>query len=386
MDFQTRWDIIEELGKGGQGTVYRVRDKKRYNLEEEIYPALQDSIAGLPAINTPESKQKRLETLRKAIVDLINIENPLYHSALKVLHEPKDSRDPERAKTRIAYEIQAMYSVSHPNLLKIVDYDSDGIWFVSQYHQKGSLDKNRDIYAGDFEGSLKAFRPLVHAVSEIHKLGLVHRDIKPENVFLAHDGRLVLGDFGSVFFTDSQHTRISATYENVGSRDWMPPWAMGIRIEEIKPCFDVFCLGKLLWAMVSGRPILQLWYYDKEQFNVEEIFPRSKSIKFANDLFSKCIVENETDCIPTASELLEEIDKIIDIIELGADKLNLEIERKCKVCGIGKYLVMSDGNLTRTQNYGLSPRGNMNFMIFECSHCGHVQLFSHKGSLPKAWE
>ena len=86
----------------------------------------------------------------------------------------------------------------------------------------------------------------------MHGKGLVHRDIKPENIFVDESEQLVLGDFGLVFFMDRDRTRLSDAYENVGSTDWMPGWATRMRIEEIKPSFDVFSLGKTIWSMVLG--------------------------------------------------------------------------------------------------------------------------------------
>jgi len=81
------------------------------------------------------------------------------------------------------------------------------------------------------------------------------------NIFIARDGRLVLGDFGIVFF-EGNTDRITESLERVGTRDWMPPWAhTGLRIDDVKPTFDVSCLGRVLWAMLSGRDFLPFWYW-----------------------------------------------------------------------------------------------------------------------------
>ena len=48
-------------------------------------------------------------------------------------------------------------------------------------------------------------------------------------------------------FKMEDEDRITETFENVGSRDWMPGWAMGM-LADVKPNFDVFSLGKLLWS------------------------------------------------------------------------------------------------------------------------------------------
>ena len=151
------------------------------------------------------------------------MDDPSYHGALKVLHQPEDARNAATAQERIQREIEAMATIVHPNLLTILEADPDAEWFVSQFHPHGTLAENQHRFAGKFVEALRAFRPLVEGVAELHKQGIVHRDIKPQNVFLDAAGRLILGDFGLVFFTDERHTRISGTIENVGSRDWMPP-------------------------------------------------------------------------------------------------------------------------------------------------------------------
>jgi len=258
---------------------------------------------------------------------------------------------------------------------------------VSQYHPKGTLIENQNKFVGNFIKSLRVFRQLVEGVSELHKNNIVHRDIKPQNVFLDSDDNLVLGDFGLVFFTDERHTRISGTLENVGSRDWMPAWAMGRRVEDIKPSFDIFCLGKLLWSMVSGSPFLNLWYFDKPENNIEEKFPNSKSISWVNSLLKKCIVEHEENCISNATELLAAVDEVLSNADINADRFDPKIERRCKVCGVGTYALIVDRKPAQSRNFGLETAGDRSFKIFTCNHCSHVQLFAFGGGLnPNAWQ
>lgn len=402
MEYEDRWHVIEKLDEGGQGKVYRVLDGHEFDVEKKIRPALLKAIREMGGLEYYIERAKKdfesvrkaknaarnaLEPFRKAVVDLIRMTDPNNQGALKVLHEPKEARDPERAEARVKREIEAMSKISHPNLLKILDYDVDSEWFVSEFHPKGTLIDNKDRFTGNFVGSLRAFRPLVEGVSTLHKEGYIHRDIKPQNVFLNSNNNLVLGDFGLVFFTDEQHIRISETYANVGSRDWMATWAMGIRIEEIKPTFDVFSLGKLLWAMVSKVPILQLWYFEIPKFNLEQMFPDAPYVNLVNVLFKKCIVEYEKDCLPNATALLEEVDKTLSIIDKNADLIGENIERPCKVCGIGDYEQIVDRNdLDGLEDFGFNRVSDQSFKILTCNHCGHVQLFSFRGrKTPPAW-
>jgi serine/threonine protein kinase len=208
-----------------------------------------------------------------------------------------------------------------PNLIKVLDADPAAEWYVTQYYPKGSLARNRDQFVGNLPAAVEAFRPLVAGVAKLHEAGLVHRDIKPENIFLGADDNLILGDFGLIFFADERHERLSGTVENVGSRDWMPGWAYTMKVEEVRPTFDVFSLGKLLWAMVSKYPKLPLWYFDRPNFSLERMFPESQYMYLGNQFFRKCIVEHETDCLPDAKALLEEVDQLLFSVEIRRNNL-----------------------------------------------------------------
>jgi serine/threonine protein kinase len=378
MDYTKKWDIIRVIGEGGQGKVYQVRKKSKFASDNALRTALGRMTKGVIYENT---REQEYQEFRKCILEMITGEDPSKQGALKELHRPEYARDVDLAEERIKREIEAMSTIKHPNLVQILDVDPDSKWYVSKYYSNGTLAEKSQIFKGNFRSALNSIRPLVEAVAKLPEQGYVHRDIKPQNVFIGTNDELVLGDFGLIYFDDNQHTRISNTYENVGSRDWMPPWAMGMRIEEIKPTFDVFALGKMLWSMVSGKPVLRLWYFNRPQFNIEEMFPESRHIKFANLIFAKCIVEEQKDCLPNASALLEQIDIVMRIIDSNSDMISENIKRYCKVCGIGEYMIIGDS----PRNFGITPAGSRKMKIFTCNHCGHVQLFSYE-ELPPAWK
>ena len=389
MTYEPRWKVIEAIGSGGQGRVYKVFDTKRFGTTEEFRRWFQYSLHRL-SLEKPNAStyNEDFERLENSILTLVALQDPSQYCALKVLHKPEEARDSKNAEDRIRKEIDAMAKVSHPNLLRVVDFDAEAKWFVSPFFSRGTLASHKLLFAGEFVRSLRAIRPLVAGVAELHKSGIVHRDIKPQNVFLDQNGGLVLGDFGLVFFTDEKHSRISNTFENVGSRDWMPAWAMGMRIEDIKPSFDVFSLGKLLWSMVSGLPVLRLWYYQSDQFNVEKLFPKAPFIQFANVLFAKCIVEDEADCLKDANALLSEIDNLLQRIEYNADLIGPESTIRCKVCGVGYYKIRADEN-ERTEvgsSFGFKTYSSVIYRIYTCTSCGNVQFF-HLGfeHNPKFW-
>lgn len=323
MDYLKKWRIIENLGEGGQGKVYRV-----CRLDPKLEKNCVKALHAITGISSLEERYKNLHNFIRPLSELLQLEDPANQGALKVLHSLQHSVDVEKAQERTRREIDAMSQNLHPNLIRILDVDPDSTWYVSKFYENRTLGDHKDMFKGDFPKALRAIRPLVEGVARLHKSNYVHRDIKPQNIFMDKNDNLLLGDFGLVYFEDAEHTRVSEKYENVGSRDWMPPWAMGMRIEDVRPNFDVFSLGKVLWSMVTGKTVLQFWYFDKDRFNVELLFPKSRGIQFANPLFAKCIVENEGDCMKDGKVLLSEIDSILESFEVGIDKIKSEKESK----------------------------------------------------------
>ena len=382
MQYKKRWEEIEIIGEGGQGKVIRVLDRCKILNVSAISSAI-----GVALKSGQKPDQDVEEQIRKSIVEVVHAEDPMNHGALKILHSPNEARNFKDAEERLKRELAAMKQADHPNLLKIEDHNLDEKWFVSKYYPNGTLKDRSGWFTGQVERTLTAIRPVVEGVATLHKKGLVHRDIKPENIFIDESEQLVLGDFGLVFFMNSERTRLSNTYENVGSTDWMPPWATRMRIEDIRPSFDVFSLGKTIWSMVSRTPLLRLCDYDQEEFDLIKMFPEKPEMALLNGLLGKCIVEREKDCLENANELLEEIDDLLRALRLGAGPVGEGIDRLCRVCGFGKYRLFTNKKDTKTGDFGLFPRGGNAFKIFTCNNCGHVQLFLCRSeSNPPAWE
>ncbi|MCZ6864842.1 MAG: protein kinase family protein [Candidatus Dadabacteria bacterium] len=378
MQYEERWEKLKEIGSGGQGSVSLVRNKTKFATSLMKF---QQSMELMSRHHSDEHKQKGYQDFLNLIYEFKNEEQG-YLGALKVLHTPNESRNYDSAEKRIKDEIQAMKDVTHPNLIDVVDADTNEKWFVSRYYSNGTLTDKSHLYTGNLKKALLAIRPLVEGVASLHNNGILHRDIKPDNIFLSDNNELILGDFGLVFFNDVEHTRISDTFENVGSTDWMPAWASRIRIEDINPSFDVYSLGKTLWSMVSDSPVLRLWYFNEDEFNLENKFPNTKYMQLVNELLSKCVVEKEEACeLQNADQLLEAIDEILDIIDIKADVINIS-ERKCNQCGRGKYVCL---NSYDNYNFGFTRIGDRRFNIYVCNNCGHVQLFTGSGSVPDPW-
>lgn len=334
-----------------------------------------------------ERDKKATDALIDVVLSISKAKLSANRGALKRLHALEDAPHPEGQEERIQREIEAMSKVSHPNLLKLLDSDGGQRWFVAEYHENGTLTKRQKHYEGKVEAALRAIRPVVEGVAELHESGLVHRDIKPDNIFVAADNRLVLGDFGLIFFDDDDHRRVSLTFENIGSRPWMPMWAQNLRIENVPPAFDVYCLGKVIWWMVANRPPFNIWYYDRPENNLEKLFPQAEHTALVNRLLGRCVCQEEEDCLPHASALLDEIDECLSRIATGHDLMVENDKPKCRACDVGIYNLNIDRDNNGARNFGLNPSSNRSFKIYACNNCGHVQLFYFgTDRVPPAWQ
>jgi serine/threonine protein kinase len=319
------WQVIEpKLGSGGQGTVYRARSPQRTAAIANARSLLRDAMFRLPnsrQIHPPPNEEIELDNLISSVTNLCRADDIATElGALKEFDIPSDgSTEAQAAVHRFEREVEALRSIQHPGILKLLDSNINERWLVTEYHPDGTLDDARSLsrYKGDPLSALRAFHSIVEAVAELHKKGYVHRDIKSNNVFVASDGRLVLGDLGVVFFDDPQRTRLTDEYEKVGTRDWMAPWAhVGVRVDDVRATFDVFPLGKLLWTMVSGRRILPPYYTHRSPgFKLEEVFAGRPGIEQVNSILDKCIVLNEQDCLQDASRLREIVAEAMDSLQ-----------------------------------------------------------------------
>ena len=267
-----KWEVVKSIGRGGQGQVYQVHDTSGMPSISERCRNLQSALGDLTSIGVDSVRESASLRLADEIRQIVN-ESQAPVGALKELLPLEEgvAEDVATARERMKRELATLESVSHPSLVKVLDSNLDENWFVMEYLEGGTLSDHLERYKGRVLDALIAIRPIIDAVSSLHKEKVVHRDIKPDNIFVAADGHLVLADCGLAFKVENQD-RLTLTWENVGTRDFQPPWSYAKRLADVQPAYDVFGLAKVLWAMVSGRPRFPLWYFDSEEDDLRQMF------------------------------------------------------------------------------------------------------------------
>ncbi|MFF0414669.1 serine/threonine-protein kinase [Kitasatospora sp. NPDC004745] len=201
-----RYRLIEQLGRGGMGTVWRAHDEL---LDREV-AVKEVSVSG------PTAEEQ------------------------EVLH------------ARLRQEARAAARIRHPAVVTVFDVlQEDGRpWIVMELVDGRSL---ADVLAA--EGALsprdtaRIGAVVVDALDQAHQLGILHRDVKPANVLLERGGRIVLTDFGIALLADSPG--LTRTGDLVGSPDYLAPeCAVGRRPG---PPADLWSLGATLYTAVEGR-------------------------------------------------------------------------------------------------------------------------------------
>jgi serine/threonine protein kinase/tetratricopeptide (TPR) repeat protein len=201
--FAGRYEIIEELGKGGMGKVYRVEDKK---IKEEV--------------------------------------------ALKLI-KPEIASD-KKTIERFSNELKMARKIAHRNVCKMYDLGEEkGTHFITMEYVPGEDLKRLVRKVGQFSAgkTISIAKQVCEGLAEAHRLGVVHRDLKPQNIMVDEDGNARIMDFGIARSVKGKG--ITGAGVMIGTPEYMSPEQA--EVKEVDQRSDVYSLGVILYEMVTGR-------------------------------------------------------------------------------------------------------------------------------------
>jgi serine/threonine protein kinase/tetratricopeptide (TPR) repeat protein len=289
------YDILEELGRGGMGVVYKARHRRLQRLV-----ALKMVLAGAHAGQV--------------------------------------------GLARFRAEAEAVAKLLHPNIVQIFETgEHEGRpYFSLEYVEGGSLDQRIGKSPTSPRGAAQLVETLARTMEVAHQRGIVHRDLKPANILLAkvssqssatrgrdtdssslpadHWSKTTtpkIADFGLAKRTDddSSQTQSGAI---LGTPSYMAPEQAGGKNREIGPAVDIYALGAILYELLVGRPPFKAGNpidTVRQVIEQEPVPPRQLEPRVPYDLETiclKCLEKDPARRFATAAELADDLRRFVE--------------------------------------------------------------------------
>jgi TolB-like protein/Tfp pilus assembly protein PilF/tRNA A-37 threonylcarbamoyl transferase component Bud32 len=201
------YQILEEIGRGGMGVVYQVRQRR----------------------------SRRIVALKQILS---------YHA------------DSQETLVRFRREAEAAASLDHPNILPIyeVSENEEGLPFFSmKFAGCGSLLEAAPALRSEPRRAVVLMAKVALAVQYAHVKGILHRDLKPGNVMLDGHGEPMVSDFGLAKWLDAT-SDLTHTLTIFGTPGYIAPEQASGSAANIPAAADVYSLGAILFNLLTGRP------------------------------------------------------------------------------------------------------------------------------------
>ncbi|TWT32775.1 serine/threonine-protein kinase [Blastopirellula retiformator] len=173
--------------------------------------------------------------------------------ALKMILAGQFASPDEVARFRI--EAEAAANLNHPGIVPIYEVGSHAgrHYFSMGYVAGKSLAVALKTETFTFDQAADLVRQIAEAIEYAHQHGVIHRDLKPSNVLLDAEGRPQVTDFGLAKRVDDE-SHLTCTGQVMGSPGYMAPEQASGRVGQIGAATDVYGLGAILYALLTGKP------------------------------------------------------------------------------------------------------------------------------------
>ncbi len=289
----SHYKILEKLGEGGMGVVYKAQDTKLDRLV-----------------------------------------------ALKFL--PPDLTRDEEAKERFIHEAKVASSLQHNNICTIHDIDKmpDGqIFMVLDCYEGETLKEKIARGPLKIKDSIDIALQIAQGLFKAQEKGIVHRDIKPANIFITSDGTAKILDFGLAKL--SGHSRLTKTRSMVGTVAYMSPeQAKG---DALDARTDIWSLGVVLYEMLTGQLPFKGEYEQAIIYSIlnEAPAPMKEVSEELNRIISHSLAKKKEERYPDAEEIMADLKRLRLKIESGDLKQKVSQKKASSSIAVLPFVDMS---------------------------------------------
>jgi serine/threonine protein kinase/tetratricopeptide (TPR) repeat protein len=264
--FAGRYQVIEELGKGGMGRVYKVFDTK---IKEKV--------------------------------------------ALKLI-KPEIASDKETIE-RFSNELKLARRIRHKNVCGMFDLgDVEGAHFITMEYVHGEDLKSMIRMMGmlGIGAVLSVGKQICDGLAEAHNLEVVHRDLKPQNIMIDKSGNAKIMDFGIA--RSIREKGITGPNVMIGTPEYMSPEQA--EVKEVDQRSDIYSLGVILYEMVTGRvPFegetpLGIAMKHKSEMPKDPKALNAQIPEDLNRLILKCLEKDKENRYQNTGGIISELEKI----------------------------------------------------------------------------
>jgi len=271
----SHYKILEKLGGGGMGVVYKAEDTK----------------------------------LKRTV-------------ALKFL-PPTFALDDE-AKQRFVHEAQSASALEHNNICNIheIDVTGEGQLFIVMSNYEGeTLKKKIENGPLQINETIEISIQIAEGLNAAHNKGIVHRDIKPANIFITKDGVVKILDFGLA--KSASRNTMTQLGSTMGTVAYMSPEQT--RGEEVDNRTDIWSLGVIIYEMITGQMPFRGEYDQAVIYSIlntepDPITSVRKDIPPApEEIVNKCLQKNKLDRYQKIEELMKDFYRLNIVKEIDVD-------------------------------------------------------------------
>jgi predicted Ser/Thr protein kinase/dienelactone hydrolase len=274
----SHYRILEKLGEGGMGVVYKAHDTK---LDRDV--------------------------------------------ALKFL--PSHLSTSEQDKARFVVEAKAASALNHPNILTIYDFhEEEGQSFIAMELVEGESLRAEVAEAKEKGTQLPIPQVLGYAdqiaqgLSKAHEKGIVHRDIKSENIMVTNDGLIKIMDFGLAKLKGK--VGVTKAGSTVGTAAYMSPEQ--VQGEEVDEQTDIWSFGVVIHELVTGKLPFRGEHESAMMYSIMNEEPktlralRPETPEALEQIVTHCLLKDRTLRTKTIHEISEELSKLRGTVPLTA--------------------------------------------------------------------